>query len=72
MMPSSPIHLVILAQSAVTDPNRFNGYLVLAYIAIWLIAMVYLLIMANKQRNARQELKLMRQLLEDDERERGA
>jgi hypothetical protein len=38
---------------------------------MWLIAMVYLLIMANRQRNARQELKLMRQLLEDDQRDQG-
>jgi hypothetical protein len=71
MMPLPPVHMIILAQSAVTDANRFNGYLVLAYVAMWLIAMVYLLIMANRQRNARQELKLMRQLLEDDQRDQG-
>ncbi len=71
MISFAPIHLIILAQSAVTDANQFNGYLILAYVAMWLIAMVYLLVMANKQRNARQELKLMKQLLEEEQRDQS-
>lgn len=60
--------LTIPTQSTVVDPNGFNNYLILAYIAIWLVAMIYLAIMANRERNAKQELALMKQLLEEDSR----
>lgn len=60
----------ILAQTQIDDPNRFNQYLMLGYAVMWIVAMAYLLNMANKQRNLRQDIKLMRRLLEEDEAER--
>lgn len=63
--------LSILAQQPIDDPNRFNQYLLLAYAAMWLVATIYLLNIANRQRNLRQEIRLMRRLLEEDEAERA-
>lgn len=51
------------------DPSRFNDFLLLAYGAMWLIVIVYVANLANKQRNLHQEIKLMRRLLEEDEGE---
>lgn len=59
--------LTILAQSDIADPNQFNGYLILAYAVIGLIGLVYVLSLFVRQRNVQQDLKLMRQLLEEDE-----
>lgn len=64
------IFLSVLAQTPIDDPNRFNQYLLLAYAVMWLVAMAYLLNVANKQRNLRQEIRLMRRLLEEDEARR--
>lgn len=64
------LFLSILVQQPIDDPNRFNQYLLLAYAAMWIVALVYLLNVANKQRNLRQEIRLMRRLLEEDEAER--
>lgn len=64
------LFLSILAQTQVDNPNRFNGYLMLGYAVMWIVALVYLLNLANKQRNLRQEIELMRRLLEEDEAER--
>jgi len=64
------IFLSILAQTPIDDPNRFNQYLLLAYAVMWLVAMAYLFNVANKQRNLRQEIRLMRRLLEEDEARR--
>jgi CcmD family protein len=50
-----------------SDPNRFNEYLVLGYAAMWLVAVVYIASLANRQRNVREELKLLRRLLKEDE-----
>ena len=61
--------LTILLQTA-TDPNRFNEYLLLAYGVMWLVVLVYLLNLANKQRNLRRDLQLMHRLLEEDEADR--
>jgi CcmD family protein len=51
------------------DPGRFNNYLLLAYGVMWLVIIVYIAILANKQRNLHQEIKLMQRLLEEDEGE---
>jgi CcmD family protein len=59
----------ILAQTQIDDPNRFNQYLLLAYAVMWIVASAYLLNLANKQRNLRQEIELMQRLLEEDEAE---
>ena len=63
-LPSAMIDL--LAQAGF-DPNQFNGYMILAYVVMWLIVMVYLLILANRQRNVKDEVELLQQLLEEDE-----
>jgi hypothetical protein len=59
--------LPLLAQTQISDPNRFNQFLLLGYGVMWIVAMVYLLNIANRQRNLRQEIALMRRLLEEDE-----
>jgi hypothetical protein len=51
------------------DINQYNNYMILGYVAMWAAVMVYLLILANKQKNAREDLRLLAELLkEDDER----
>ena len=57
----------VLQQSDLFDPNKFNGYMILGYIVMWLIAMIYILILANRQRNVREEVELLQQLLKEDE-----
>ena len=61
------LYLTILLQTNVDNPNRFNDFLVLAYFVMWLVVVVYLLNLANKQRNLRQDIRLLRRLLEEDE-----
>ena len=61
------ILLNIFAQGGLNDPNRFNGYLILGYGVMWAIALFYILVLANRQRNVREEVHLLRQLLEEDE-----
>ena len=61
------ILLTILLQTSTQNANRFNDFLLLGYGVMWLVAVVYLLNLANKQRNLRQDIHLMRRLLEEDE-----
>jgi CcmD family protein len=61
--------LTILFQSQLANPNQFNNFLLLAYGVMWLVVIVYLLSLANKQRNVLQEIRLMRRLLKEDEGE---
>lgn len=49
------------------DPNTTMGYLVLGYAVMWVIALLYILGLAFKQRNLRQDIALMKRLLEEDE-----
>lgn len=46
--------------------NRFNNYLVLGYFVMWLIAMVYIVSLAVRQRNLKQDLQLMGRILEEE------
>lgn len=64
--------LSILLQTDAQNPSQFNEFLLLAYAAMWLVFVVYLANLANKQRNVRQEIRLMQRLLEEDEGENGA
>ena len=57
--------LDIFLQSAV-DPNKFNVYLTLGYFAMWLVGMSYVLYIRNRQRNLKQDLELMQQLLDQE------
>jgi hypothetical protein len=50
------------------DPNEFNGFLILGYGVMWLVAMVYIISLYSRQRNVRDEIKLLEQLLREDER----
>ena len=59
--------LSILAQVEPADPGRFNGYLLLAYVVMWVILLVYLFNLVSKQRNLQQDIRLMQQLLSDNE-----
>ena len=49
------------------DPNQCNNYLILGYGVMWAVVMVYLVILANRQKNAREDLKLLAQLIKEDE-----
>ena len=49
------------------DPNKFNNFLILGYFVMWLIVMAYIFILWNRQRNARDDINLMKQLLIEDE-----
>lgn len=60
--------LTILLQSGIDDPNRFNNYLILAYAVMWLIGTGYVVSLIMRQRNLRQDLRLMRQLLQEHEK----
>ncbi len=57
----------ILQQVGIGDPNQFNHFMILGYVVMWIIAMVYILSLANRQRNVKEEVELLRQLLEEDE-----
>ena len=61
--------LSILLQTTLDDPSRFNNFLLLGYLAMWLVALIYLVLLDSKQRNLRQDVRLMRRLLEEDEAE---
>ena len=54
-------------QAEIFDPNRFNNFLVLGYFVMWLIVMAYIIILLNIQKNAREDINLMKQLLKEDE-----
>ena len=57
----------LLMQTGIGDPNKFNHFMILGYVVMWIIAMVYILSLANRQRNVKEEVELLRQLLEEDE-----
>jgi hypothetical protein len=50
-----------------SDPNQFNHYMVLGYFVMWLVAMLYVGSLMARQRNVRQDLKVLRQILEEDD-----
>lgn len=57
--------LTILLQ--IDDPHKLNGYLILGYVVMWAIAMAYLLYLANRQRNLREDISVLRDLLQEEE-----
>lgn len=62
-------YLLTVYQQPPIDPSRFNDYLLLGYAVMWIVVIVYIANLANKQRNLHQEIKLMRRLLEEDEQQ---
>jgi heme exporter protein C len=57
----------ILWQTSVGDPNRFNGYLMLGYGVMWLIGLIYVGTLLTRQRNLHQDIRLLQQILQEDE-----
>jgi CcmD family protein len=60
--------LYYFLQTGVEDPNQFNHFLLFAYVVMWLLGLGYVFSLSNRQRNLQQDIKLMRQLLEDDDK----
>ena len=56
-----------LLQTILSDPHKFNHFMILGYFVMWLIAIIYILTLANRQRNVREEVKLLQELLKEDE-----
>ena len=49
-----------------SPPSTMN-YLILGYVAMWLIGAVYVFTLVSRQRNLKQDVELMQQLLEENE-----
>lgn len=58
--------LNIALQSSV-NPNTFNNYMLLGYLVMGVIGLVYIVSLAVRQRNLRQDLQLMERLLNDED-----
>ena len=65
MFPELLINVLNQVDAAVA--NRFNHFLILGYFVMWLVAMVYLFTLANRQHNAEKDIELMKKLLAEDE-----
>lgn len=61
------IALTILLQTALDDPDAFNGFLLFGYFVMWVIGMLYVGYLYNRQRNMRQDTALMKRLLQDED-----
>lgn len=61
----------LFVQSGLANPDKFNQFMILGYGAMWIIAMIYILSLANRQRNVKDEVELLRKLLEEDEEATG-
>ena len=64
--------LSILLQPGIEDPNLFADFLALGYVLMWVAAAVYMISLWMRQRNTKQDLILLRRLLEEDEAEQEA
>jgi len=58
---------IFLFQTEISNPNRFNNYLMLGYGVMGLIALGYIMTLVIRQRNMQKDLQLMDQLLQEDE-----
>jgi CcmD family protein len=54
----------ILLQGGV-DPNITLDYLLLGYVAMWVIALFYVISLHSRQRNMEQDIELLTRLSED-------
>ena len=62
----SNLLLNIAFQSSI-NPNSFNNYLMLGYGVMFVIGVIYIVSLSVRQRNLRQDIQLMQQLLQDNE-----
>lgn len=51
---------------AAADPDRFNNFLLLGYAVMWLVCAAYVISLANRQRNVRQDLELLERILNEE------
>ena len=57
----------VAALQSSTDPDKFNGFLLLGYGVMWLIIMIYITSLALRQRNLKRDVELMEQILQEDD-----
>lgn len=65
----NPVIATAVLQAVSDIANQFNGYLMLGYFVMWLIVMVYIVTLVVRQRNLKQDLQLMQQILQEYEEE---
>lgn len=63
------VMITAVLQATSDVANQFNGYLMLGYFVMWLIVMVYIVTLIVRQRNLKQDLQLMQQILQNHEEE---
>ncbi len=61
------VMVTAVLQSTSDIANQFNDYLLLGYFVMWLIVMVYIVTLTVRQRNLKQDLQLMQQILQEHE-----
>ncbi len=67
MIPLSIFTLSLFWQTSISDPNNFNGYLILGYAVMGLIGLGYIVSLAARQRNLQKDIQLLQNLLQEDE-----
>lgn len=65
----TPLLLTPILQAGGEVANQFNSYLMLGYFVMWLVFMSYIITLVVRQRNLKQDLQLMRQILQENEQE---
>lgn len=63
------IWLTAVLQTPIDDPNRLNGYLLLGFVVMGLIATAYLIYLQMQTRNIQQEIELLLELLVEEGKE---
>ena len=50
-----------------SEPDKFNGYLLFGYFVMFGIMMVYLVYLWSRQQNAKKDLEMMQRLLNEEQ-----
>ena len=61
------IWLTAVLQAGVSNPNQFNDFLMLGYVAMWVIGIIYVISLSSRQRNLRKDIQLMQRLLREED-----
>ncbi|HRQ38524.1 MAG TPA: hypothetical protein PLD25_11490 [Chloroflexota bacterium] len=61
------VWMFVLPWLQISNPNRFNDYLLLGYAVMGLISLGYIVTLVVRQRNLQKDLQLMTQLLQEEE-----